>query len=242
MTNRQTHTVRVAKQRRSPLRIVGTVVWLAVAVPVVAAAVLVVLLPRLLDGTSLTVLTGSMRPTLAPGDVVVVRNISPSLVCPQVEVGQVVTFLPEPDNPTLITHRVVAKTSGTYDDGTSCRLITQGDANYVVDDEPISPVQVRGVMVFSVPKLGLATRWLGNHIQVVAIGCLLLVVYMLWDGVRPPRTRVVGCESGTPGSQLLASQVAQGPVEPRCPAAAGTCPHLPTQVSPADAPVPANHP
>ena len=108
--------------------------------------------PRVLGGDSLTVLSGSMEPTFSPGDVVVVKGVTEAEVCSDVSVGSIVTYFPEPNDPTLITHRVIGKTIGTFEDGTSCRLITQGDANTVVD-EPISPAQVRGVFMYGVPGI-----------------------------------------------------------------------------------------
>jgi signal peptidase len=180
----------------SPWRIAARAVSLAVTIAVVLVAVAVFLIPRMLGGTSLTILTGSMEPTLAPGDVVVVRGIAADQVCSQVRIGQIVTYLPTPGDPSLITHRVIAKTIGTFDDGTSCRLITQGDANTAVDS-PVSPAQVRGVFLYGVPKLGWARQWVGDHLPAVGVAGLALIVgYLIWSNTRPARTRVVAYPGG----------------------------------------------
>lgn len=175
----------------SPWRIAGRAVSIALVVTVLALVAALLVVPRIAGGTSLTVLTGSMEPTLAPGDVVAVRGVAPDQVCAEIGVGDIVTYLPEPGDPALITHRVVGKTVGTFDDGTHCRLITQGDANSAAD-APVSPEQVRGAMLYSLPALGWVRQWATDNIVVlgVALGAGLLG-YGVWSTFRRPRTRVI---------------------------------------------------
>jgi signal peptidase len=175
----------------SPWRILGTAVGTALTLAVALLVVALVVVPRVSGGAALTVLSGSMEPGLAPGDVAVTRGIDPGAVCAEVGVGTVVTYLPRPDDPALITHRVIGKTIGTFDDGTACRLITQGDANTAVDD-PVSPEQVRGVLLYGVPRLGWVRPWVAEHpAVVVALVALAVVGYGVAASVRPPRTRAV---------------------------------------------------
>ena len=175
----------------SPWRIAGRAITSALAFAAIIVLLALVVVPRLMGGDSFTVLSGSMEPTFSPGDVVVAKGISEDEVCTDVSVGTIITFFPQPNDPTLITHRVVGKTIGTFDDGTNCRLITQGDANSTVD-EPISPAQVRGVFMFGVPKLGWARQWISeNTMLVVGIAAAALVVGGLWSSLRRPRTTVM---------------------------------------------------
>lgn len=193
----------------SPWRIVGTALSSAATVAVVALVVALVVVPRLVGGASLTVLTGSMEPSLSPGDVVVTQGVDVDEVCTDVSVGTVVTFLPETDDPALITHRVVGKTIGTFDDGTSCRLVTQGDANSAADD-PVSPAQVRGVLLYALPKLGWAQQWAtGNPQGLLTVGAVALVAYGLWTS-RRPRSSVLVVPGGAPAQPDVAPQPAQG--------------------------------
>lgn len=187
---------------RSPIRVVNVVLGTLVAlVVVVVGAVFVV--PRLAGGISLTVLTGSMQPTISPGDVVVVSGVAQTDVCSTVKVGQVITYTPDANKPDLITHRVVSKQVGTFEDGTSCRLITQGDANSMAD-EPVSPGQVRGVLMYVVPKLGWVRQWMSEHSQMVMIaGGLLFLGYLVWGAARPTKTRVVAY-TGVPATDEAA--------------------------------------
>lgn len=190
----------------SPWRIAGQALSSALVIVLIALTVALFVVPKLTGGTSMTVLSGSMEPTFAPGDVIVVKGVDTGDVCAEVGVGDIVTYFPEQDDPTLISHRVVGKTVGTFEDGTDCRLVTQGDANSAVD-EPVSPEQVRGVFLYGIPKLGWLRQWAGDNVQALMIaGAVLLIGWGLWSTVRRPKTRVYAL----PGT---------GPAAPTTPAA-----------------------
>ena len=213
----------------TPLRVVSAAVSGVVVLVLVGLVVLLGVLPRATGGAALTVLTGSMQPTLRPGDVVVVRGVHTADVCDKVGVGDIVTFLPEPGDPSTITHRVVAKTVGTFDDGTSCRLVTQGDANNTAD-EPISPQQVRGIFWYGLPKLGWAKQWVvGNPTTVLGIVAAAAIVW--WLLPRRRSTRVVTVPSG-PASGT--SGPASGPTPSPTSGPASTVLGAPTAVAPDD--------
>lgn len=146
--------------RRAALRGVGTVLVLAL----LALALAVAVVPRLLGGAALTVLTGSMEPTYSPGDMVV------SVPVETYEVGDVVTFQPVSDDPTLITHRIVGVQLGA-----ETRYVTRGDANGA-DDEPIQAEQVMGRVVYHIPYVGHVAGAAGPHrgLVVTAVACLLI--------------------------------------------------------------------
>ncbi|MEV7974138.1 signal peptidase I [Cellulomonas sp. NPDC089187] len=191
----------------SPWRIAGQAVSSAIAVLLVALIAALVVVPKVTGGTSLTVLSGSMEPTFAPGDVLVVRGVDSADVCAEIAINDVITYFPKPDDPTLISHRVVGKTIGTFDDGTRCRLVTQGDANSAVDD-PISPEQVRGVLLYGIPKLGWLRQWAGDHIQPLMIAAAVaLIGWGLWSTIRRPQTRVLAVPTtgGTPDVDIPAA-------------------------------------
>ncbi|WP_341955854.1 signal peptidase I [Microbacterium sp. LWH13-1.2] len=188
----------------SPWRIAGRAVSLAFVVTVIALIAALVVVPRVAGGSSLTVLTGSMEPTLAPGDIVAVRGVAPDQVCTEIGVGDIVTYLPEPGNPALITHRVVGKTVGAFDDGADCRFITQGDANSA-EDAPVSPEQVRGAFLYSLPALGWVRQWVSENL--LMLGIVLgtgLLGYGLWSTFRKPRTRVI-LTSGSGGGAAVSA-------------------------------------
>jgi len=160
--------------------VLSVLTWLVLLVVVAAVAVLVVV-PRAIGGTTLTVLTGSMVPTFEPGDVIAVRTVADPAT--EVQVGDVVTFQPESGDPTLVTHRVVAKRMSAS--GTT--FVTRGDANGA-DDDPIEPAQIQAVAVYSVPWVGHVSLWLGERKGLaVALVAGALLVYAAVMVLRPER-------------------------------------------------------
>lgn len=121
------------------------------AVAALALAVLLVAVPRLLGWVPLTIVSGSMAPTIPVGSQVVVEPVDDAADVARVQVGEVITFMPNPEDPTLVTHRVVTRSLGT--DG-SAVLTTQGDANDYPDGLALTDREVRGVVRYDVPVAG----------------------------------------------------------------------------------------
>ncbi|ASR55275.1 signal peptidase I [Cellulomonas sp. PSBB021] len=170
-----------ARRHDSALSGVLAVLMWAVLLVVVAAVAVLVVVPKALGGTTLTVLTGSMEPTFSPGDVVAVRTVTDPAT--EVHVGDVVTFQPVSGDPTLVTHRVVAKRISAA--GTT--FVTRGDANGA-DDDPIEPAQIQAVAVYSVPWVGHVSLWLGERKGLaVALVAAALLGYAAVMILRPER-------------------------------------------------------
>src|SRR5690348_9565847 len=87
--------------RRVPRLITELVVYLMLGL--CGGLVLAAGAPALFGFRSFTVMSGSMRPVLGVGDVVVTRPVAAR----DVHVGDVVTF-PDPERHELVTHRVRA--------------------------------------------------------------------------------------------------------------------------------------
>lgn len=122
------------------LAYINVLVWLS----------LFILAPTLIMGWSpMAVDSGSMGPTIAPGDVVLIDEPKAG----SVDVGKIITF-PKPGFPDrLLTHRVIdIDADGHY--------ITKGDANADQDSTPVSPDSVKGVAKLIVPRVGLPVVWL----------------------------------------------------------------------------------
>lgn len=124
---------------------------------------------------TMTVLSGSMQPTFAPGDVVVVTPEPLS----QIRVGQVIVYaIPIADHH-VESHRVIEVRRSAA--GTLVR--TKGDANAAADPwtarlEGTQVWRVRAV----VPMLGQAIIWLRNprfHVLLLFAAPLLLVLFGL---------------------------------------------------------------
>jgi signal peptidase len=132
---------------RSAAQIVTETVSWALLVGALALGVACVPLPMALGAVPLTILSGSMAPGMPPGSLAIVRPVDAT----QARIGDVLTYQPQPDDPTLVTHRVVAVSRDAHG-GVS--LILQGDANGAPDDHPVRPAQVLGSVVYAVPYFG----------------------------------------------------------------------------------------
>ncbi len=120
-------------------------------------------LPRLGLYRPVTVLSGSMRPTFSPGDMVIVTPEPVSAV----HVGQVISYQVPTGIHQVETHRVVKILQG----GAHPVIQTQGDANNWPDPwtaklEGNTAWRMRGV----IPHLGYVVNWLrSNTLQRAAI-------------------------------------------------------------------------
>lgn len=97
--------------------------WAATALVVALALAYGTL--RLADWRPLTIVTGSMRPALAPGDLVIVSPQRASTVRP----GEVITFAHPRRRGQTLTHRVVEVRSGPPAAPGWLAFTTKGDAN-----------------------------------------------------------------------------------------------------------------
>ncbi len=160
-----------ARPRLLGLRRLGVGLLLGLA----AGLVLAMLGPLVAGGRTLSVLTGSMEPTLHVGDLVVDRTIPAT----RIQVGDVVTFRSPDDAGKLITHRVrrVSLAPGTV------RVTTKGDANLTVERWSIPADGTVGRVVTRVPKLGYLLVWtrtpVGRMLLIVLPACLLGIT-QLW--------------------------------------------------------------
>lgn len=123
------------------------------------------------------ILTGSMRPALDPGDLVVVERIAAAQMRP----GDVVSF--RAPSGVTITHRV--KAVAARRDGL-LRVTTQGDANNVAEAWTTSPRATVGRVSARLPGAGGVLRWTGSPtgrlIVLGAIGALAawLALRRIW--------------------------------------------------------------
>ena len=93
-----------------------------------------------------TVISGSMRPTLDVGDVVIIAKVSADTIEP----GDIIQFR-EAERVTTL-HRVVE----IQESEGGMVFITQGDANSEPDANPVIPENVVGKAIFDIPKIGWA--------------------------------------------------------------------------------------
>ena len=125
---------------------------------VLGIAVVAVALPRLTGAVPLTVLSSSMEPALPPGTMLVVRPLAQDQMH-EIRHGDIISYQPNPLDPTLITHRTVGITS--VQDG-SFIFTTKGDAN-AEPDAPVRSLQVRAKLWYSIPGLGWVNDLVNAH-------------------------------------------------------------------------------
>lgn len=200
-----------ADARRGPLRAASKLVWRAVVwVVLVAALVLIliaVLIPRFGGATPYTVLTGSMRPSLPPGTLVVVKPVPAA----EIGIGSVITYQLESGKPLVVTHRVVGV---SFANGEHI-FQTKGDANDVPDGEWVREVQVKGELWYAVPGLGYVSQAVSSEQREIIkyVGAAVLIGYAAFmftgsirDRVRARRTEGIELETPEEASENTAQE------------------------------------
>lgn len=182
-------------------RTFASVFLVVLLLAVITLGVVLNVVPRILGGTSLTVLSGSMAPTLSAGDVIAVRATDPA----DLAVGDIVTFQPVSGDPTLVTHRIVGIAVSTQD---GLVFTTRGDANGA-SDEPIVAAQVKGLYMYHVPALGLLLQPLGGAGPLLAVVAgVALLGFAVFSFVRPrARARAASSTGSGAGRTTVAAAV-----------------------------------
>lgn len=162
-------------------RMASLAVWAALGAAVTVGAI--VLAPLALDLRPYTVMSGSMEPAIATGDVVLAASIPPR----RARVGDVVTFHDPSRGQRLITHRVrsIRIASGVAD------FVTRGDANEAPERWTVPADGRIGRVVYKVPRLGtlavpVGTPW--GRILLVVVPALVLGGAELWRLWRPAQS------------------------------------------------------
>jgi signal peptidase len=132
----------------------------------------------------MTIISGSMTPTIAVGDIVVDAPVT-AVQASQFHVGQIISFRAAPGSPEIITHRIVAV---QVQDG-AVSYITKGDANNSADSTPRPASDVIGLYRFSIPRGGyvLVAMHTPRVIGMLLTSALLWIVAgsLFWIAARP---------------------------------------------------------
>ena len=111
-----------------------------------AGVALAMLVPLAFHGRPLTVMSGSMEPTIHTGDVVVSRQVPPA----DARRGDVVSFRDPERGGLLVTHRVRTITRT----GDKFTFVTKGDANNSSERWRVAATDRIGKTMFRIPALG----------------------------------------------------------------------------------------
>lgn len=155
---------------------------------ILGVGVVAIAVPRFTGSVPLTVLSASMEPGLPPGTMLVVTPLEQDQMH-QIRIGDVISYQPNPLDPTLVTHRVVGITS--LQDG-SFIFTTQGDAN-AQPDAPVRDIQVRAKLWYSIPGLGWVNNLVnaqGNRAWVIPTAAGLLFAYAGYTAVSAGVTAI----------------------------------------------------
>ena len=137
---------------------------------------------RLIGFQVYTVLSGSMEPQYHTGSTIYVKETDPATL----QEEDVITY--RLTDSTVATHRIieVKNEKGTLS------FVTKGDANDVADASPVSPAQIIGTPVFTVPYLGYLSVFLqtrSGRFASIGAGLFLLLLIFLPDLLQETKSQ-----------------------------------------------------
>lgn len=173
---------RAASRVPAPLRWLGQALSLVMLCASVLAALVLIVVPIGTGSHTYSVLTSSMAPSYEPGTFLVVRPVDYDTL----GMGDVVTYQLRSGEPSVVTHRIVGFSS---DQEGNRLLITKGDNNDLVDTDPVREVQVRGSLLYAVPKIGYVANALGQAdrsmvVNALAAGLIVAGLLTIVQGAR----------------------------------------------------------
>lgn len=131
--------------------------------------------PEIMGCKIFVVLTGSMEPEIAVGDMIIVRDIEPV----DVNKEDIITYQSSESN-NIITHRVKRILSNN-----KIEFITKGDANKVEDPNVVGSDRLIGKVIGHVPKVGCALRFIQNNAKAVLLIILAIsIVFAFINGLK----------------------------------------------------------
>ena len=181
----------VRSPRRWYLRALSTTVTILISLVAVLTVAIAIGSRTSADGQRvvfgqpvMTIISGSMTPTIAVGDIVVDAPVTAAQAS-DLHVGQIISFRAAPGSPEIITHRIVAV---RVQDG-AVSYITKGDANNSVDSTPRPASDVIGLYSFSIPRGGyvIVAMHTPRVIGMLLTSALLWIVagVCFWIAARP---------------------------------------------------------
>ena len=153
-------------------------IWVALGLGL--GLIAIVTLPSVFGLKSLTVVSGSMEPTIETGSVVIDEVISPLDARP----GDILTFQ-DPLHPRQLTHRLQKMRV----EGDTAYMVTLGDANDAPERWTVRTDGEVGRVVAHLPKLGYARAAIGTrYARLAVLGAVMaLGAFLLVDMWRPKR-------------------------------------------------------
>ena len=214
-------TILTSPRTKRAANVLGVVLLIAVVAPFAAFAV-----PEVVGADeSFVVLTASMTPAIAPGDVVIVAERDPTAIAE----GDVITFV-RGTSDVPVTHRVI----GVVGEAGGLAFETMGDANEGPDPGLVPAGNLVGVVTLTIPWIGYVIQFAGTRVGFVALVLLpfgLLAVTEVWSIVRdrgesgrqvPTTVEPVGDADEDTVAEAIGSEPATGPDPAQTAGAAGS--------------------
>lgn len=142
------------KEKDIPSRLIGSLhprKWIASAIVLLLT---IVFAAGFFSIKPVVILTGSMKPLINPGDMVIIKKCSIS----DIKVGDIVEYSMGDYS---IAHRVIS----IYYNAGEASLITKGDANKATDKNPVTSVQLIGRLEYNIPYVGYPAYFLRNMVN-----------------------------------------------------------------------------
>lgn len=172
---------------RRILSITGTALLALIVLPFLVYAA-----PQLVGANhGYVVLSDSMEPTIAAGDVVIVNEVPTA----NIDEGEIITFQRPGSETTKVTHRVI---DVIHRDG-NVYFRTKGDANEEPDAKLVPAENVIGVVVFNIPMIGYVISFGSSDLGVITLVLVPAVLLILNELGTLYRALVSGRE--TPDDQ-----------------------------------------
>jgi signal peptidase len=167
-------TILTSPRTKRAANVLGIVLLIALVAPFAVYAA-----PEVVGADeSFVVLTASMTPAIAPGDVVIVADREPAAIAE----GDVITFM-RGTSEVPVTHRVI----GVVNEGGTLAFETMGDANEGPDPGLVPAGSLVGAVTLTIPYIGYVIQFAGTRAGFVALVLLpfgLLAVTEIWSIVR----------------------------------------------------------
>lgn len=161
------------------IKLIGNIIFIFVLVILVCVIYLNVAysmnrnsIPSIAGVRMMTVLSGSMRPMLEPGDVIFTKETE------DIDNNDVITFK---KNRIIITHRIIE----VVQENNKVAYRTKGDNNNVEDNALVYKNEILGKYMFKVSKMGYAMEFFRSKMGLIIIGSIvgLLVIFEVIKGV-----------------------------------------------------------
>ncbi len=145
----------------------------------------------------LIVKSGSMRPHMPPGSLLVFKAVK----FEDVRDGQIVVFRDGKSSGSLVTHRVVEK---VYENG-AAYIRTRGDSNHRPDTALVAKDELMGSAVWVIPVAGYVLAFTKTPMGLLALNLSLafLVLLLVIDKVRAAERAAFLNETGMTTSELI---------------------------------------